>query len=265
MKRVSAILAALLFTMLAGCGGGDDNPAGTGGNGNEEHISIVSLTPADESCGLGNQVEIEITFDRPVEDFYTLLIPGFDILQSGHFIPNEDRTSFRRDHAIQGDKIYQLMIFSAFDADTSVFLDEPSMITFTGQDSMPVCGVEGRIRTPSAYGPEGTVLLLLNGMYWSPQFTLDDEAFTNAMQAISFVENGNGDFNLCHLPTGYYYLFAFKITEGEYSAENDDNLFGYYLDPESQGQLGRIVLTDSEPQMTDVEIQLFKGQSFFDE
>lgn len=267
MKRALWVLPALVWMLGLGigCGGGDDNPAGTGGNGGEEHISIVSLTPEDRTTGLGDQAEIEVAFNRPVEDFYALLIPGFDILQSGHFVPNQDRTAFHRDHPIQANKIYQMMIFSAFDADTTVFLDRPSMVTFTGLDSMPECSIQGRIRTPTAYGPEGTVLLLLNGMYWSPQFTLDDEAFTNSMQAIGFVEDGRGDFSMTCIPPGYYYLFAFKITDGEYAAENEDNLFGYYLDPESSGQLGRLVLTDNEPVQSGVEIQLLKGQSFFEE
>ncbi|MBN1825728.1 MAG: hypothetical protein JW958_05630 [Candidatus Eisenbacteria bacterium] len=265
MKRFAAILLGLCLTLFAGCGGGDDNPAGSGGNVEEDHISIVALSPEDEACGLGNQIQIEIAFDRPVEDFYALLVPGFDILQSGHFVPNADRTSFLRDHAIQGDKVYQMLIFSAFDADTSVFLGEPRMITFTGRDSMPACSLEGRIRTPSAYGPEGTVLLLINGMYWSPEFTLDDDAFTNSMQAIGFVDNAHGDFSIGHLPPGFYYLFAFKITEGEYAAEGDNNLFGYYLDEESSGQLGRIILTDAIPSRTGVDIQLLKGHSFFED
>lgn len=263
MKRTWTLSAGLLVLFMIGCGG-DDNPADPGGT-TENTIQITSISPAHESVGNDQMVDLSITFDQPVTQMGALLIPGFTSLNEEWFFRSEDSTTYSRSIALDEDQVYQLIIYGAVGADGETYLSEVEMVVFTTGESIHDGSISGTIVTPGAYSPDGTVIFLVNAMYWSGTnyYFSEENSMEDNVTALGIVNNSSGVYRIDYVPKGHYYLYAFKNTISDGNAENDENMFGWYSDPDESVYVSGYIDVTANSNPTGIDFPLFKGNSFF--
>ena len=248
----------ILSILAAGCGGGDDNPAGPGDNEPVETLKITSIEPAHGSIQVGEEMEIRIEFDRPVIGVGAIMVPDLRWMDQDWLFRSEDSTTYSRVINLEEDQAYQLIVFGAVGAD-STYLDEAEMIAFTTSETLPTGIVSGIVETPNSYSAEGTVLFLVDATHWIPGgagTNLEDH-----ITAFGFVAGSAGDYRIENVESGNYYLYAFKDVSADGAVDNEKDLFGFYGIDGFEGFLAINVRNDQET--SGIDFPVLQGNGFF--
>ncbi|MFH1276910.1 MAG: hypothetical protein ABIK65_00800 [Candidatus Eisenbacteria bacterium] len=261
MRGKSFWIPAVLVLLVFGCGGGEDNPAGPGDGDTEETLKIVSIFPADGSVQVGEQVEIMIQFDRPVEQVGAIMVPDLKWMDEDWLLRSEDGTTFSRTVALEEEMVYQMIVFGAVGTD-STYLSEATMIAFTTSDVLPEGAISGTVETPNSYSAEGTVLLLVDATHWLPEYGFGGNSPEDYLVAFGFVSDGTGAYRISHVRAGNYYLYAFKDSGADGVVEEGKDLFGFYDITGLSGLIPIRVYAGAET--TDIDFPVLQGSSFFD-
>jgi len=261
-KLLIALGTICAAAMFAGCGGGDDNPAGANGN-TEDYVEIAAMTPSDGVAlsidQAGDWVELEIQFNRPVVAVGAILVPSLRWLDQDWLFRSADSTTYSREVWLESDEVYQFILFGALGADSTV-LREPQLIAFTTGGELPTASISGHARTPQSYGANGTVLILVDAMHWIPGLEFEGNDLESHIKAFGFISDAGGDYTIENVKPGKYYMYAFKDVTSDGVVQDGDDLFGMY------GGLytGLEVIDVREDQeTTDIDFDLYKGSGFF--
>lgn len=262
MRGKGLWVPAVLILSLLGCGGGDDNPAGPDGSDTQEHVKILSISPADGSSQVGEQVELVIRFDRPVDQVGAIMVPDLKWMDEDWLLRSEDGTTFSRVVALEEETVYQVIVFGALGSD-STYLDEAMMVAFTTSDALPQGSISGTIDTPHSYSAEGTVLLLVDATRWLPQYGFgSNNSPEEHLVAFGFVADDSGVYRISHVRAGNYYLYAFKDSGADGVVEEGKDLFGFY---DITGLSGLIpIRVNPGLETTGIDFPVLQGNSFFD-
>lgn len=247
------------MALVSGCGGGGDNPAGSGDP--PETLKIVSISPADGSSQVGEEAEVRIQFDRPVDLVGAIMVPDLRWMDEEWLIPSEDGTAFSRNITLRDNTVYQMIVFGAMGSD-STYLDEPQMVSFTTSDLLPQGSISGVVETPNSYTAEGTVLLLVDATHWLPQYGFGSgNSPEQYLVAFGFVPDKTGAYQIEHVRNGNYYLYAFKDSGADGLVEDEKDLFGFY--DITTGM--QVINVSGGLETPGIDFPVFQGNSFFDD
>jgi len=260
MKKFTPFFLILGLVLFHGCGGESTGPD----NGNEpDHVSIVQIDPVHGTVGLEDTAQVRIEFDRAVASVGAILVPGLKWMDEDWLFRSADSTTFYRTIVVQPEKVYQMIVFGALGADGS-YLDEAQMTVFTTTGELPTGSITGKATAPASHSPKGTVILLVDAKSWVPSYGFSEEnSLEDNIVAFGFVSESSGDFAIDNLPSGQYYLYAFKDATSDGVVEDENDLFGVYGEWGAFGLTLMNITVRNGQETEDIDFLLLKGQSFF--